>query len=342
MSENVRELVIIGSGPAGYTAALYSARANLHPLVYAGYQYGGQLMITTEVENFPGWPDGIQGPEIMEKMRAQAEKFGAEMRDVDVTSVDFSNRPFAVTDDNGETVYAKAVIVATGASAKWLGIPGEEQFRGYGVSSCATCDGFFFRDKKIVVVGGGDTALEEATFLTRFASDLKLVHRRDSLRASKAMQDRAFKNDKISFVWSTAVEEVLGDKDPNTGALKVTGLKTKNLETGDTEVIEADALFVAIGHEPNTAIFRGQLPLDDAGYAVVAGETTMTSIPGVFVAGDVRDKRYRQAITASAEGCKAAMDAERWLEEQGDTEVDLSAEIYPGEAAPPYAEVKVS
>jgi thioredoxin reductase (NADPH) len=331
-----RKLIIIGSGPAGYTAALYAARANLHPLVYAGYLSGGQLTLTTEVDNYPGFQEGVMGPALMAEMRAQAERFGAEMRDRDVTEVDFSRRPFKVVSEDEEE-YADAVIVATGASAKWLGIPGEEKFRGYGVSSCATCDGFFFRDKRIVVVGGGDTAMEEAIFLSRFASELTVIHRRDALRASKAMQQRARSNARIRFVFNTVVEEVLGDTDSATGVSKVTGVRTRNVTTGEESVLGTDAVFVAIGHEPNTAIFRGQLLLDEAGYAVAVDPAgTATAIDGLFVAGDVRDHRYRQAVTAAGDGCKAAMDAERWLEEHG-VPVDHTGEVYAGPVETLYA-----
>jgi len=327
--ENTRTLVIIGSGPAGYTAALYAARANLRPVVYTGYQHGGQLMLTTDVENYPGFEDGIVGPALMAEMRAQAERFGAEMRDRDVTAVDLSQRPFKIVSDD-EVEYAEAVIVATGASAKWLGIPGEERYRGYGVSSCATCDGFFFRDKRIVVVGGGDVAMEEAIFLSRFASELTVIHRRDALRASKAMQQRAFANPKIHFLFGTVVDEVLGETSPKTGVAKVTGARIRNVQTGEQRSLETDAVFVAIGHQPNTDIFKGQLPLDERDYAqtIESGSTT-TSVEGVFVAGDVRDHRYRQAVTAAADGCKASMDAERWLEERG-VKVDHTGEIYAG------------
>jgi thioredoxin reductase (NADPH) len=325
--EKVRKLIIIGSGPSGYTAALYAARASLRPLLYAGYQHGGQLMLTTEVENYPGFEHGIVGPQLMTEMRAQAERFGAEIRDRDVTAVDFSRRPFKVVSED-EQEYAEAVIVSTGAQAKWLGVKGEEYFRGYGVSSCATCDGFFFRGKKIAVVGGGDVAMEEAIFLSRFASELTVIHRRDTLRASKTMQQRAFANEKIRFIWDTVVEEVLGETDAETGVHRVTGLRLRNVKTGEESTLPTDAMFVAIGHQPNTAIFRDQIPLDEHDYAVAADpEGTATSIDGVFVAGDVRDHRYRQAVTAAGDGCKAAMDAERWLEEHG-VSVDLTGETY--------------
>lgn len=349
MAQDVKKLIIIGSGPSGYTAALYAARANLQPVVYTGYQHGGQLTLTTDVENFPGFPEGIQGPELMANMRAQAERFGAEMRDRDVTAVDFSRRPFRVTTGvkpfgpgDDEVEEAETVIVATGASAMWLGAPGEEEYRGYGVSSCATCDGFFFRNKRMIVVGGGDVALEEAIFLSRFASELTLVHRRDSLRGSKAMQDRALANGKITFAWDTVVEEVLGEKNPETGAARVTGVRARNVKTGEEKVMPTDALFVAIGHRPNTHIFHGQIPLDERGYAVSSDPGgTATAVDGVFVAGDVRDHHYRQAITAAAEGCKAAMDVEKWLEEHGEKDIDRTGEVYAGLMIEPTTEPAV-
>lgn len=301
----MEKVIIIGSGPAGLTAAVYAARANLNPLVLAGGLFGGQLMLTTEVENFPGFPEGIMGPDIMMKFREQAERFGARIENVDVTAVDFSKQPFIVK-THDETYEAKTVIVATGASARWLNIPGEEKLRGRGVSTCATCDGAFFRDKHIVVVGGGDSAMEEALFLTRFGSKVTVIHRRDSLRASKIMAERAMSHEKISFIWDTGVEEVLGDP-------VMSALKLKNLKTGDLSEIAADALFIAIGHDPNTGIFKGQLDLDKAGY-IDSPNGTETNIEGVFVAGDVNDLRYKQAITAAGSGCKAAMDAEKYLE----------------------------
>jgi thioredoxin reductase (NADPH) len=332
----VRKVIIIGSGPAGYTAALYAARANLQPLVYAGALHSGQLMLTTDVENYPGFAGGIMGPALMGEMRSQAERFGAEIQDRDVTSVDFSSRPYIVRvgeDPEGgeqdvEVERAESIIVATGASAKWLGVPGEEKYRGYGVSSCATCDGFFFRGRKIAVVGGGDVAMEEAIFLSRFASELTVIHRRDTLRASKTMQQRAIANPKITFRWNTVVDEVLGESDPETGVNRVTGLRLRDVQTGQQEIFPTDAIFVAIGHQPNTTVFTGKLPLDERGYAIaVDPEGTATSIDGIFVAGDVRDYRYRQAVTAAGDGCKAAMDAERWLEEQG-VPVDHMGEVY--------------
>ncbi len=305
LSHIMERVIIIGSGPAGLTAAIYAARANLDPLVFAGGLYGGQLMLTTEVENFPGFPEGIMGPDLMIKFREQAERFGARIENVDVTSVDFTRQPFTVRTGDGE-YHAKTVIVATGASARWLEIPGEEKLRGRGVSTCATCDGAFFRDRHIVVVGGGDSAMEEALFLTRFGSKVTVIHRRDHLRASKIMAERATAHEKISFIWNTVVDEVLGDP-------VMTGLKLRNIETGETSEFAADALFIAIGHTPNTGVFQGQLDLDEAGY-IVSPDGTATSVEGVFVAGDVSDLRYKQAITAAGAGCKAAMDAEKHLE----------------------------
>ncbi|HEY0395758.1 MAG TPA: thioredoxin-disulfide reductase [Candidatus Elarobacter sp.] len=299
------KVIIIGSGPAGLTAAVYAARANLAPIVFAGHMYGGQLMLTTEVENYPGFADGIMGPELMEAFRAQAERFGSVIHNVDVTEVDFTRRPFAVRTAEDEYT-ADSVIVATGASARWLNIPGEARLRGRGVSTCATCDGAFFRQKHIVVVGGGDSAMEEALFLTRFGSKVTVIHRRDSLRASKIMADRALNHEKIAFVWNTAVEEVLGED--GTSALRL-----KNLVSGEESVLAADALFIAIGHDPNTGIFRGQLDLDAAGY-IVSEDGVRTNVEGVFVAGDVYDVRYKQAVTAAGSGCKAAIDVEKYLE----------------------------
>jgi len=328
MTDEARHLIIIGSGPAGYTAALYAARANLKPLVFAGYEYGGQLMLTTDVENYPGFPEGIQGPELMARMREQAERFGAEIVDREVTEVDLSQRPFTVVAGD-QVEKARALIVATGAAAMWLGIPGEEVYRGHGVSSCATCDGFFFRGKRMAVVGGGDVAMEEAQFLSRFASEIVVIHRRDTLRASKTMQERVLQNEKIGFIWNSVVEEVLGEVDPEFGQPRVTGLRLRNVKSGEERIVPTDALFVAIGHQPQTAIFRDLIPLDERGYALTRDcEGTATAVEGVFVAGDVHDYRYRQAVTAAAEGCKAAMDAEKWLEEQGDMAVSHEGEIY--------------
>lgn len=303
------KLIIIGSGPAGLTAALYAARADLDPLVFEGVAAGGQLMITTDVENYPGFPDGIMGPELMDQFRKQAERFGARTRQVDVTNVDFSTRPLRLKVGADEFT-ADAVVVATGASAKWLGVPGEEMLTGKGVSACATCDGFFFRDQELIVVGGGDTAMEEALFLTKFASKVTIVHRRDEFRASKIMADRALDHPKIEVLWDTIVTEIHGE---NT----VTGVSLENTQTGAASKMEIDGVFIAIGHKPNTDLFIEQLDMDDSGYLIVGqkGGTT-TSVEGVFAAGDVADHVYRQAVTAAGTGCMAAIDAERWLAHQ--------------------------
>ncbi len=304
-SPGMERVIVIGSGPAGLTAAVYAARANLRPLVLAGGLYGGQLMLTTEVENYPGFPEGIMGPDLMIRFREQAERFGARIENVDVTAVDFAKRPLLVRAYD-EQYEAETVIVATGASALWLDIPGEERLRGRGVSTCATCDGAFFRDKQIVVVGGGDSALEEALFLTRFGRRVTLIHRRDRLRASKIMSDRARSHEKIDMIWNTVVEEVSGND-------HVTGLRLRNVADGNTYEFETDALFVAIGHTPNTGVFSGQLDLDERGY-IASPDGSLTNVEGVFVAGDVNDHRYRQAVTAAGAGCRAAMDAEKYLE----------------------------
>jgi thioredoxin reductase (NADPH) len=304
------KLVIVGSGPAGYTAALYAARANLTPLLFEGMQPGGQLTITTEVENYPGFAEGVMGPELMERMKAQAERFGTRFVAGEVTRVDLSTRPFQLWSE-GEAYTADAVIVATGASAKWLGLPSEKAYQGKGVSACATCDGFFFRGVDVAVVGGGDTALEEATFLTKYANKVYLVHRRDELRASKVMQERARKNPKIEFVWNAGVDEVLGD------GKAMTGLRLKSTKDGSTRDLRVQGFFLAIGHEPNTGIFKGQLDMNDVGYLNVRAPSTRTSREGVFAAGDVADPHYRQAVTAAGSGCAAAIDAERWLGDQG-------------------------
>jgi thioredoxin reductase (NADPH) len=305
MNDNVRELIIIGGGPAGYTAALYAARANLQPLVIEGFSWGGQLMITSDVENYPGYPDGIMGPEMMAEFRRQAERFGSEFVTDDVTSVDFSERPFRITVDRDEYL-ARSVIVATGASARWLGLDSEERLKGRGVSACATCDGAFFRDKHIVVVGGGDTAFEEALFLTRFGYKVTLVHRRPEFRASQIMVDRAIANDKLEFLTPYAVEEVLGDA-------SITGLRLRNTENGEIKELDVGGLFIAIGHDPNTKLFVDALDHDENGYLVTTPGTTETNVPGVFAAGDVQDHIYRQAVTAAGSGCMAALDAERFL-----------------------------
>ena len=303
-----RKVIIIGSGPAGYTAAIYGARANLAPLMLSGVQAGGQLMLTTLVENYPGFVEGIQGPELMEIMKKQAEHFGTEMITEDVTSVDFSKRPFVVKTDD-QTFEGHTVIIATGASAKLLGLPAESKLMGRGVSTCATCDGFFFKDGNIMVVGGGDSALEEALYLSRLGRRVDVVHRRDALRGSKIMQERAFKNPKIEFIWDTAVDDIL---DVDKG--KVTTVRLKNVKTHALHERPVDGLFVAIGHEPNTQIFRGQIELLPNGYVKVKTGTTQTSVPGVFAAGDVQDFTYRQAVTAAGTGCMAALEAERYLE----------------------------
>jgi thioredoxin reductase (NADPH) len=305
MSEETRQVVIVGSGPAGLTAAVYAARANLAPLVIEGFEAGGQLMLTTDVENYPGFVDGIMGPELMEQMRKQAARFGTEYVAENATSVDLSKSPFEIVVGD-RSVRAGTVIIATGAEAKMLNVPGERRLLGHGVSTCATCDGFFFRDQELVVVGGGDSAVEEALFLTKFASKLTVVHRRDTLRASKILQERAFSNPKIEFRWDSVVTEVLGDG-------KLEGVALANAKTGEASKLEASGLFVAIGHLPNTSLFEGQLELND-GYIVTQPGDTQTSVPGVFAAGDVVDFKYRQAVTAAGMGCMAAIDAERYLE----------------------------
>lgn len=303
------DVVIVGSGPAGLTAALYAARADLKPLVFEGLEPGGQLMTTTDVENFPGYPEGVMGPKMMQDFREQATRFGADCRYGYVTDIDFSERPYKITVDEKTELYAHAIIASTGASAKWLHLESEQKLRGKGVSACATCDGAFFRNQHVVVVGGGDTAMEEATFLTKFASKVTVIHRRDDLRASKAMQTRAFNNEKIEFMWDSELVEVLGDK-------VVEGVKVKNRNNG--EVITLDdvtGVFVAIGHKPNTDLFKGVVEMDDVGYIQTKGQSTETDLPGLFACGDAMDAVYRQAVTAAGTGCKAALDAERYLGE---------------------------
>jgi thioredoxin reductase (NADPH) len=300
------KVVIIGSGPAGYTAAIYAARATLQPLLFEGFQPGGQLTITSEVENYPGFPDGVMGPALMEEMKKQAARFGTRFLGAEVTRVDLSSRPFRLWVDT-EAYTADAVIVATGATAKWLGIPSEKQYQGRGVSACATCDGFFFRNVEVAVVGGGDTAIEEATFLTKFATRVHLIHRRGELRASKIMRQRATQNPKIALVWNSTVDEVLGD------GKAVTGLRLKSTADGSTRELKVQGLFMGIGHEPNTALFKGQLDMNEVGYLTVKAPSTATSVPGVFACGDVADPNYRQAVSAAGTGCMAAIDAERFL-----------------------------
>ncbi len=305
------KVVIMGSGPAGLTAALYAARANLEPLIFEGPEAGGQLTTTTDVENFPGFPNGIMGPDLMDLMREQSERFGAQCVQKAVTAVDFSERPFRVSTED-EQILASTFIISSGATARMLGLPSERELVGYGVSTCATCDGFFFRDKELVVVGGGDSAMEESTFLTKFATKVTVIHRRDKLRASVIMQQRATENKKIDFIWNGVVEDVLGSREDG-----VTGVRIKDVVTGESYVKECQGMFVAIGHTPNSEIFRGQLEMDDNGYLITKDGTSETNVAGVFAAGDIQDTRYKQAITAAGSGCMAAMDAERFIEEHG-------------------------
>ena len=303
------KVVIVGSGPAGLTAALYAARADLKPIIFEGPEPGGQLMTTTDVENFPGFPEGIMGPKMMDLFREQAKRFGADCRYGMVTNIDFDKRPFKLTIDESTEIYAQAILVSTGASAKWMGIDSEQRLRGYGVSACATCDGAFFRNQHVAVVGGGDTAMEEATFLTKFASKVTIIHRRDELRASKAMQHKAFNNPKIEFAWDSVVDEVLGDK-------LVEGLKIKNVKTGEISTLDdVTGLFLAIGHKPNTDLFKGVVDMDDVGYIITKNKSTHTNVEGIFACGDAQDSKYRQAVTAAGSGCMAAIDVERWLQE---------------------------
>ena len=313
MAQRAYDVVIVGSGPAGYTAALYAARASMKVLVFQGFESGGQLMLTSDVENYPGYRDGVMGPEMMDDFEAQAARFGAEMRPDNIERVDFSERPFKLwAEDEDEPILAKAVVIATGAKAKWLGLESEQQLMGKGVSGCATCDAFFYRGKKVAVVGGGDTAMEEAGVLAKFADEVVLIHRREEFRASKIMLQRAENNPKITILTNTVVEEILGDN-------SVEGVRVRNTRTGEEQTIELSGFFTAIGHAPATALFEGQVEMDAGGY-ILQKENTMTSVPGVFAAGDVSDTRYRQAVTAAGDGCRAAIDSERWLEEQGEAE----------------------
>jgi thioredoxin reductase (NADPH) len=305
-------VAIIGSGPAGYTAAIYTARANLNPVIIEGNLRGGQLMITTEVENFPGFPEGVQGPELMEKFRQQAEKFGTAFISGEVTKIDASSRPFKIWVNDSEMIEAKALIIATGASAQLLNIPSEKEYMGFGVSACATCDGFFFRGKEVMVIGGGDTAMEEAVFLSRFCTKVYVVHRRDKLRASKIMQEKALNNPKIEFIWDSVIEEILGIQE--NGIKKVTGARLKNVKTGTLTEKPIEGIFMAIGHKPNTGFLKGIIELDEKGY-IILKDHSQTSLPGIFACGDVKDPRYRQAITAAGSGCMAALDVEHFLEE---------------------------
>ena len=309
----IHDVIIIGSGPAGYTAALYAARADLKPVVFAGLQPGGQLMITTDVENYPGFPDGVMGPDMMDLFRKQAERFGTEIKYENITKVDFSAQPFKIWAEDKE-YQAKSIIISTGASAKWLGLESEVTFGGHGVSACATCDGFFFRGKVVAVVGGGDTAMEEAHYLTKHASKVYLIHRRDEFRASKIMQDRVLANEKIEVIYNTVLEEIVGETEP---FKKTTGVRLKNIVTGEESALPLDGVFIAIGHKPNSELFSGILDMDEVGYLKVEAGSTATNVPGVFAAGDVADSIYRQAVTAAGTGCMAAIDAERWLTHQG-------------------------
>jgi len=307
------KVLIIGSGPAGYTAAIYAARAGLNPVMVAGIEPGGQLMITMDVENYPGYADPIEGPFLMEQMRGQAENVGTNIIYDMITEVDLDNRPFTAKDESGRTYVADTIIISTGAKARWLGLESEQKFQGLGVSACATCDGFFFRDKEVAVVGGGNSAVEEALFLTNFCSKVTVIHRRDALRAEKVMQDRLFANEKVEIIWDSVVEEVVGVGHGESGTPGMTGVRIKNVKTDANQIISCDGLFIAIGHDPATSLFKGKLDMDDEGYLIVEPGTPKTKIPGVFAAGDVADKTYRQAVTAAGMGCMAALDADKFL-----------------------------
>jgi thioredoxin reductase (NADPH) len=318
MSKEVKaQVLIIGSGPAGYTAAIYAARANLKTVLVAGLQPGGQLTITTDVENYPGFADVIQGPWLMEQMQKQAEHVGTQIINDMIVDVDFSKRPFTAKGDNGDTYIADTVVIATGAQARWLGIPSEEKFMGFGVSACAACDGFFYRNKEVAIIGGGNSAVEEALFLTNFATKVTVVHRRDQFKAEKILQDRLFKNPKINVIWDSAVDEILGDVDANGKAIGVNGLRIKNVKTNETTTLKLDGVFVAIGHDPATKLFKGKVEMDEHNYIITKPDSTATNIPGVFAAGDVKDKTYRQAVTAAGMGCMAALEADRFIAANG-------------------------
>ncbi|HAA91923.1 MAG TPA: thioredoxin-disulfide reductase [Rhodospirillaceae bacterium] len=312
MAHHHSKVLIVGSGPAGYTAAIYAARASLEPLIVAGMQPGGQMTITTDVENYPGFEEVIQGPWLMEQMQKQAEAVGTKMIYDMINDVDFTQRPFKMTGDMGDTYTGDTVIIATGAQARWLGLESEEKFQGFGVSACATCDGFFFKDQEVAVVGGGNTAVEEALYLTNHATKVTLIHRRDALRAEKILQDRLFNHEKVQVMWDSVLDEVLGGGDP----LEVTGVRVKNVKTNETSDLDLQGLFIAIGHDPATEIFKGKVDMDDEGYILTAPDSTATNIPGVFAAGDVKDKTYRQAVTAAGMGCMAALEAEKFVAEQ--------------------------
>ncbi len=318
--EHRSTILILGSGPAGYTAAIYAARANLHPTLVSGLELGGQLSITTDVENYPGFADVIQGPWLMEQMKAQAETVGTNLFTDVIVEVDLDRRPFRCVGDSGDVYLGETLVVATGAQARWLGLPGETKFRGFGVSACATCDGFFYRDKEVAIVGGGNTAVEEAIFLTKFASKVTLIHRRDELRAEKILQDRLFRNAKIEVLWDHLVEDAVGTDDP----LGVTGVRVRHVKTGAVRELPVDGLFVAIGHDPATRLFRGRLDMDAEGYILTLADSTATSVPGVYAAGDVRDKVFRQAVTAAGMGCMAALEAESFLAEMETAETQAA------------------